>query len=155
MSRPDTWWTGVRRHGGHPGGLPQIQGPQVVGRRADGPATVGGRQAKGVGLAAQGIGQPQLASPEGHPAAGLDFADLIVGAVGQRRQPGQDPDRYIYPDLRKGNDRPLPDQVAAGIDDVARRRGWYQPAADACALPTESWRERVARRRRYAESWET
>ena len=88
LSRPDTWWTGVRRHGGHLDRLPQIECAQIVGQEADGPATVGGRRAKGDGLTAQGLGQPELAPLEGHPAAGLDFADLIVGAVGQRRQLG-------------------------------------------------------------------
>ena len=50
-------------------------------------------------------------------------------------------------------DRPfdLPDEVAAGIEDVSKRDGWNQPAPDDYALPTETWREVVARRRRYDE----
>ncbi len=45
----------------------------------------------------------------------------------------------------------LPDDIAAGIDDVSQRDGWNSPAHDDYALPTETWREVVARRQRYAE----
>lgn len=68
VSKPDAWWTGVRRHGGHLGRLPQVQGAQIVGQKADRPAAIGGRGAKGDGLAAQGFGQPQVA-PRGSSAA--------------------------------------------------------------------------------------
>ncbi len=47
--------------------------------------------------------------------------------------------------------RELPNDIASGIDDVSRRGGWNAPAPDAYALPTETWREVVARRQRYAE----
>ena len=78
----------------------------------------------------------------------------------------EDPDRYIYPAVGHGItwnardaqnpirlDAPfdLPDEIAAGIDDVSKRGGWNGPAPDDYALPTETWREVVARRRRYAE----
>ena len=66
----------------------------------------------------------------------------------------EDPDRYIYPAVRKGVDQPLPPEIAAGLDDVSRRGRWNEPAHDAHALPTETWREHVARRRRYEEVWE-
>ena len=77
-----------------------------------------------------------------------------------------DPDRYIYPAVGHGKtwnareaENPkrlaapfeLPDEIAAGIDDVSQRGGWNSPAPDDCALPTETWREVVARRIRYAE----
>ena len=77
-----------------------------------------------------------------------------------------DPDRYIYPAVghgivwnarQAGDPKPLdgpfdlPDEVAAGIEDVSKRTGWNQPAPGDYALPTETWREVVARRRRYAE----
>ena len=77
-----------------------------------------------------------------------------------------DPDRYIYPAVGHGitwNARQpeapapldmrfdLPDDIAAGIDDVSKRGGWNAPASDDCALPTETWREVVARRTRYEE----
>jgi hypothetical protein len=58
------------------------------------------------------------------------------------------PDRYIYPSVRHGVDEPLPADVAAGLDDVSRRDGWNRPANPAYALPTETWREHVARRQR-------
>ena len=77
-----------------------------------------------------------------------------------------DPDRYIYPAvghgiawkyspdaeperLERGNE--LPDDIAAGVDDVSRRDGWNRPAPEVYALPTETWREVVARRQRYAD----
>ena len=63
------------------------------------------------------------------------------------------PDRYIYASIRKGVDEPLPAQIAAGLDDVSQRGGWNAPADDAYALPTETWREHVARRQRYEEVW--
>ena len=77
-----------------------------------------------------------------------------------------DPDRYIYPAVGHGiawNARQpedpkrldaafdLPDDIAAGIGDVSRRGGWNATALDDHALPTETWREVVARRQRYAE----
>ena len=76
-----------------------------------------------------------------------------------------DPDRYIYPAAAHGtawryapNDAParidhpthLPPNIAAGIDDVSKRSQWNKPAPDEYALPTETWREVVARRQRYA-----
>jgi hypothetical protein len=60
----------------------------------------------------------------------------------------EDPDAYLFEAVRKGVDLELPEAVAAGLDDVARRDGWNRPAADGFALPTETWREHVARRRR-------
>ena len=77
-----------------------------------------------------------------------------------------DPDRYIYPAVGHGiawNARQredpkrleapfdLPEDIAAGIDDVSQRGGWNAPAPDDYALPTETWREVVARRARYSE----
>ena len=77
-----------------------------------------------------------------------------------------DPDRYIYPAVGHGtawNYSPdadaerltdalaLPDDIAAGIADVSLRHGWNAPAPDEYALPTETWREVVARRKRYEE----
>ena len=77
-----------------------------------------------------------------------------------------DPDRYIYPAVGHGmtwdyspDEDPktlpealrLPDDIAEGIGDVSLRQGWNTPAPDDYALPTETWREVVARRRRYEE----
>ena len=77
-----------------------------------------------------------------------------------------DPDRYIYPSVSHGVawsyspdrepeplDAPLelPGEIAAGLDDVSRRGGWNEPAPSEYALPEETWRELVARRRHYAE----
>lgn len=64
-----------------------------------------------------------------------------------------DPDRYIYPAVRHGVDLTLPPEIAAGLnttqpDLLERRKGWNKPAPADYALPTEIWREVVARRRR-------
>ncbi len=63
----------------------------------------------------------------------------------------EDPDRYIYPAVRKGTDLSLPPGIAAGLNDVTQRGGWNRPADEPFALPTETWREHVARRRRYEQ----
>ena len=77
-----------------------------------------------------------------------------------------DPDRYIYPAMGHGlawscspdadpvrlkETLELPEDIAAGLDDVSQRSGWNRPAPEEYALPTETWREVVARRRRYQE----
>ena len=77
-----------------------------------------------------------------------------------------EPDRYIYPAVGHGMawsystdadpvplEEPLelPEDIAAGLDDVSQRGGWNRPAPEEYALPTETWREVVARRRRYQE----
>ena len=62
-----------------------------------------------------------------------------------------DPDRYIYDAVKKGIDLPLPGDIAAGISEVSKRGGWNRPADEAFALPTETWREHVARRTRCLE----
>ena len=67
-----------------------------------------------------------------------------------------DPDRYFYEAVRHGISydldqkaalpapRPLPPEIAAGLDDVAKRGGWNEPAPPGYALPTETWREHVS-----------
>ena len=77
-----------------------------------------------------------------------------------------DPDRYIYPAVAHGLTwdvknphapkqikarRDLPPEITAGIDDVSKRDGWNAQAPENIALPTETWREVVARRQRYEE----
>ena len=59
------------------------------------------------------------------------------------------PDRYIYDALKTGVELELPKDIAAGIDDVSKRTEWNTPAPAEYALPTELWREVVARRERY------
>jgi hypothetical protein len=74
-----------------------------------------------------------------------------------------DPDRYISPAVRHGADQPLPAEIAAGanpptlhqavgdgpVQTLELRQGWNKPAPAEYALPTETWREVVARRTRY------
>ena len=72
------------------------------------------------------------------------------------------PDRYIYEAVRhgitydihskedlEGSKRELPDEIAAGLNDVSKRGDWNKPAPEDYALPTETWREHVARRQHY------
>ena len=59
------------------------------------------------------------------------------------------PERYIYDAVKTGVKHPLPRDIAIGIDDVSQRTSWNTLASDTYALPTEIWREVVARRQRY------
>ncbi len=61
----------------------------------------------------------------------------------------EDPDRYIYDAVKKGVDLDLPEEIAVGINDVSKRTDWNTLAPEEYALPTEIWRETVARRQRY------
>jgi len=67
----------------------------------------------------------------------------------------EDPGRYIYDAVKKGVELELPKEIAAGIKDVSQRTGWNKPAPYEYALPTEIWREVVARRQRYEEVRDT
>lgn len=76
-----------------------------------------------------------------------------------------DPDRYMYdavkhgitidiresPPCRLTEPLPFPPEVAAGLHDVGKRSGWNKPAPPSHALPTEIWREVIARRKRYED----
>lgn len=62
-----------------------------------------------------------------------------------------DPDRYIYTAVKHGAQQALPPAISAGIEDVSARTQWNQKAPADFGLPTEIWREVVARRTRYAE----
>ncbi len=67
----------------------------------------------------------------------------------------EDPERYIYDSVKNGIydtdgvKKNLPSEIAIGIDDVSKRTDWNTLADPDYALPTEIWRETVARRQRY------
>jgi len=75
----------------------------------------------------------------------------------------ENPDRYIYNAVGHGifvnihtgeqldQPVPLPKNIATGIDDVAKRGDWNKAAPSELALPTETWREHIARRQRCEE----
>jgi Eco57I restriction-modification methylase len=65
------------------------------------------------------------------------------------RMLSENPDAYIYKAVKHGADEPLPGNIAAGIADVAKRGDWNKAAPATHGLPTEIWREVVARRERY------
>lgn len=71
----------------------------------------------------------------------------------------ENPERYIYEAVKQGVIREdpkaktteviaLPPEIEAGIEDVSQRGAWNRLAAAEYALPTELWREHVARRQR-------
>ncbi|MCY3774046.1 MAG: Eco57I restriction-modification methylase domain-containing protein [Gemmatimonadetes bacterium] len=74
-----------------------------------------------------------------------------------------EPDRYFYEAMRHGTTydvhngvpldekRQLPPDIDAGLEDVSKRVNWNKAAPAQYALPTETWREHVARRERYEE----
>ena len=60
------------------------------------------------------------------------------------------PERYIYKAVRHGTEHELPAQIADGIGGPASsRRYWNDPAPAKYGLPTETYREHIARRQRY------
>ncbi len=61
------------------------------------------------------------------------------------------PDRYIYSAIKKGVEIALPSEIEEGLHDVSRRNNWNRLALDAYALPTEIWREVIARRQLYQQ----
>ena len=94
-----------------------------------------------------------------------DCAIAFKPGQGVWRLLAEDPDSYIYPSVRHGisldmyaegngelaKRRPLPKEIAAGLDDVAQRTEWNKAAPREYALPTETWREHIARRHHYEE----
>ena len=90
----------------------------------------------------------------------------------------EDPDRYIYKAMRHGvswdycgkniskNEgvpirKPLllPQEIEQGVNPITpnlleRRKSWNNSAPPNIALPTESWREVIARRKRYKEVYD-
>jgi hypothetical protein len=62
-----------------------------------------------------------------------------------------EPDRYFHAALLRGVDVELPGCIAAGMSNANKRDEWNKPAEPKYALPTETWREVVARQNRYEE----
>lgn len=65
-------------------------------------------------------------------------------------------DAYIYPAMVKGVDAAHPNDISNGLnteapDLLARRKPWNKRADDGSSLPTEIWRETIARHRRTRE----
>lgn len=59
-----------------------------------------------------------------------------------------EPERFMPVSMLRGIDENLPDAILAGTDNVKNRGDWHKPAPSPYALPTETWREVVARRSR-------
>lgn len=77
-----------------------------------------------------------------------------------------DPNRYVFDSVRHGINfdirqrqnlmqrRKLPAIVAAGLETPAKRDIWDEEASSEFGLPTESWREHIARRQHYDRVFE-
>lgn len=65
--------------------------------------------------------------------------------------PVPDVEPYIHDAVKHGVDLPLPPNIAAGLEDVSQRGDWNRRADGDYALPTETWREHIARRKRYQQ----
>lgn len=63
----------------------------------------------------------------------------------------ENPDKYIYDAVKHGTQLELPLDISVGLEDVSKRTEWNKPALSDYALPTEIWREVIARRKRYEE----
>jgi len=62
-----------------------------------------------------------------------------------------DPDRYLHAAMLRGMESELPEWVSSGLSDVTKRSEWNKQAEEQYRLPTETWREVVARRGRCNE----
>jgi Eco57I restriction-modification methylase len=62
-----------------------------------------------------------------------------------------EPDRYIHAVMLWGMDKSLPKSIAAGLHDASKRTDWNKIAEPEYALPSETWRDTVARRTRCEE----
>ncbi len=72
-----------------------------------------------------------------------------------------DPDRYFYDAILHGissdhvknqhsnNHQTLPENIFAGIADVSLQTSWNEVASEEYGLPKETWREHIARRRKF------
>jgi hypothetical protein len=65
--------------------------------------------------------------------------------------PVDDIEPYIHDAVKKGVDLDLPPTIAAGLEDVSQRGDWNRRADEDFSLPTETWREHIARRKRYQQ----
>lgn len=63
-----------------------------------------------------------------------------------------DPDRYIPQSLKHGVTAPIPEEIISGYEDVSARDQWSRSAPSEIGLPTETWREAIARRNRYEQT---
>ena len=66
------------------------------------------------------------------------------------------PEKYIYDDVQFGcdiEDSKLPPNIVLGVDATSdlstKRKDWNTDASEEFALPTETWRETIARRQRF------
>jgi hypothetical protein len=59
-------------------------------------------------------------------------------------------DLYIYPSIKKGAKFP-PSEIEQDTNNVSQRNEWEKQAPANIALPTETWRTLIERRKRYSE----
>ena len=68
----------------------------------------------------------------------------------------QSGDRYVYDAVKKGHGKPIPDEIAIGLNTskpglLERRARWNDRTPETWALPTEIWRETIERMKRCDE----
>jgi hypothetical protein len=153
----------LRERGGHADNRPSLD-PHFATlfddyrwRLDEGPAGPGELTPAVLGLVAERHQNPRLlgAHYTGADVTGYIVRETVLPLLLDAAAPqspaweslSRDPDRYLSPALRHGVDLPLPPDIAAGLDDVTRREGWNRLAASSFALPLETWREHVTRRR--------
>ena len=56
---------------------------------------------------------------------------------------------YIYSEVSRGTELDLPENIAIGLQDFTSRSDWNKETAEYYALPTEIWRDTLARRQRH------
>ncbi len=79
------------------------------------------------------------------------YPDLFQGDRSIWQLLRDNPVRYIYLAIQKGVEVPLPTEIEEGLYDVSRREHWNRLASDLYALPTETWREVIARRQHFQQ----
>jgi hypothetical protein len=87
------------------------------------------------------------------------YPDGFTGSNGVWSILEQSPDAYIHPSVQQterddeGNPKPFPEEIQEALDDFEKRDrlNEYPPEDTSWGLPTETWRETVARRKNYEE----
>lgn len=84
-----------------------------------------------------------------HTAARVPSLLGADGALGRLLR--ESPDRYIRPEVLYAVDSALPPNIVAGFADPDKQEAWNRTATDSHGLPTETWRDCLARRDRALE----
>jgi hypothetical protein len=64
-----------------------------------------------------------------------------------------DPDRYFYEPVKQGIEKSLSEKIVSGLHSISQHDLLNKSAPNEYALPTETWREVVRRRKNYDDVW--